>query len=145
MIQLIDRIIHYLTANSALFLCLGITSCPDDDSDTASEFFARGYAYMRGGNYRSALKDFTKAIEVNPEHQDAYLQRSSIFLKLDKPKEAIEDIKKALEIKPGSALAFLNLGLAYEKLGKKKEARKYLLKAANMGDKIAQKYLRIYR
>ena len=38
----------------------------------------RGSAYGRGGKYREALKDFDKAIELNPNFYQAYANRALI-------------------------------------------------------------------
>ncbi len=137
-----NRLLYNIKRVSAIVLFQGMTSYSQRPQEKAAEFFARGYAYSRVGNLRSALQDFNKAIEINPEYEDAYLQRSSVLLKLGKPEDAIQDALKALDLNAGSALCYLNMGMAYEILGNKKEAKRYLRKAVELGDRIAKKYLR---
>ena len=67
-----------------------------------------------------AIKEFRKALEINPNYSDAYDAISNVFL--DFKRESIEGIKyklKAIELEKGPNLAYLlaSLGQTYEILG----------------------------
>ena len=78
---------------------------------------ARGVAYSGLGNYRQAIEDFSKAIEIKPGYPEAYFNRGVVYKGLGNYKLAIEDYSRAIEIKPRYADAYNNRGNAYSALG----------------------------
>lgn len=63
-------------------------------------------------NYPEALADYSKAIELNPTHLDAYLKRGTLRYKVLKQyQEALTDFDKAIELNPDCALAYLHRGI----------------------------------
>lgn len=49
---------------------------------TAEEYQARGFEYLNNGDYDSAIAEFTKAINLNPEYAEAYNSRSEAYYNL---------------------------------------------------------------
>ncbi|MCK4761779.1 MAG: tetratricopeptide repeat protein [Candidatus Aminicenantes bacterium] len=73
--------------------------------------------------YTEAIADYTKAIELEPEHVDAYLQRGTLNYKiLKKYEEALADFEKAVELDSQCSAAFLHRGVVKCHLLKFKEA-----------------------
>ena len=64
----------------------------------ASTFFQRGAVLSLMGNMKGAIKDYSKAIELNPEYAEAYSRRGMAYIMLEKPKKAIQDFTKAMEL-----------------------------------------------
>lgn len=62
-----------------------------------AEFYA---SFDGGDNYMLAIEDYTKAIELNPDNTQYYIERSSLYSLTDKHKKALEDINKAFELEP---------------------------------------------
>lgn len=135
---MIGKLWKALLVGLSVLLCQGLT---DDDRKQAEDFFSRGYAYMRLGKYKLALKDFDRAIDIFSDYFDAYLNRANVHSHLGNYEESISDSQTALKLNPESSHAYLNLGLAYEKTGNKKEAKKCLVKAAELGNVLAKRYL----
>ena len=54
------------------------------------------------GNYQEAIKDFSSAIDLNPNHDEAYRNRGLIKMYLLAYRDAESDLSKALEINPNS-------------------------------------------
>ncbi len=54
----------------------------------------RGYTYNSIGNYDQAIKDFNKAIELNPNYATAYANRAHTYRKLGITSLAEADEKK---------------------------------------------------
>jgi Tfp pilus assembly protein PilF len=56
--------------------------CGSDDQK-ATDFLERGNSKFESGDYKGAVKDYTKAIEINPKSFRAYLGRadSKAFMK----------------------------------------------------------------
>lgn len=72
-----------------------------------------GEAYLRKGDYTSALREFLKAETLYPD--DPYLQNDLGLTYIGKKKLdlAVKHFKKAIQIKPDFAPAMNNLGTAY--------------------------------
>jgi Tfp pilus assembly protein PilF len=72
-----------------------------------------GEAYLRKGDYTSALREFLKAETLYPD--DPYLQNDLGLTYMGKKKLdlAVKHFKKAIKIKPDYAPAMNNLGTAY--------------------------------
>lgn len=78
------------------------------------------FAYNCRGNicfdredYSSAIADYTKAIEKNPEFADAYYNRGNVFVCINNIKAAIKDFSKAINLNPGSIDYYISRGSAY--------------------------------
>ena len=69
------------------------------------------------GDYRRAIEDFTKAIQINPDDADAYFHRGNAFYQLGDKPEAIEDYSRAIQINPHDADAYINRGNLRDELG----------------------------
>lgn len=79
-------------------------------------FVSRGQSandyYMLGKNYellndcKTAIKKYSKAIELEPKFEDAYISKASAENTLKKYKDAIQDLTAALVINPESAKVY---------------------------------------
>ncbi len=67
------------------------------------------------GDYDSAVKDYSKAIELNSNDAPTYLNRGRAYLNKTNYDLAIADFTKAIEINPKSLAAYLSRGDAFEK------------------------------
>ena len=76
----------------------------------AIEYLQRGNESHALGNYKEAITDYDKAIELNPEYAEAYNNRGLAKFNLGKYKEAIKDYDKAIELNPKYAKAHNNRG-----------------------------------
>jgi tetratricopeptide (TPR) repeat protein len=74
------------------------------------------------GDYAQAIKDFSKAIELNPRDTYAYYKRGFSYLRIDDYAQAIKDFSNAIEINPSLAEAYYGRGVAFESLGYKDKA-----------------------
>ena len=101
----------------------------------------RGTTYSKKGNYREAIREYDKAIQVNPSYTAAYYNRSVAYTKTKKYDRAIDDCNKALQLDPNHANSYYTRGVAYWHLGSKNQAVKDLQAAANLRHKAAQDYL----
>jgi tetratricopeptide (TPR) repeat protein len=82
----------------------------------------RGNAYYTLGNYRQAIEDYGRLIEIRPDLAGAYLNRGVAYNGLGNYKQAIDDYSRAIKIKPDFADAYNNRGNAYAGLGNFKQA-----------------------
>lgn len=81
------------------------------------EYYARALAWADRQEYEKAIKDFTKAIELNLDFADAYYNRGVAWQNLTENNIAIADFDKAIEsysktikINPKGAELYLGRG-----------------------------------
>jgi tetratricopeptide (TPR) repeat protein len=68
--------------------------------------------------YRLAVGDFTRAIELSPDFAQAYYDRGLLYWReLGDPQRAVRDLTRFIELKPARAEAWFNRALAFQTLG----------------------------
>lgn len=79
-------------------------TAPSENLEMADRLKEEGNENFKQGNYRAALKLYTKAIECTPGETDEkciyYKNRAAANLKLGKFEQAVKDTDKALNISP---------------------------------------------
>jgi Tfp pilus assembly protein PilF len=83
------------------------------DDRVASATREIGEAYMRQGDYTAALRELTKAQQMNPEDPYVYDALGVCYMVKQRIPDAIANFKKAVALKPSYAPARNNLGTAY--------------------------------
>ena len=91
--------------------------------------FWRGWLLFKKGQFKNAITDLTKVIEINPRDSDAYLRRGICYRYLEYFDHAIQDYNKAIEINPRYAETYYNRGGVYELLGINDKAQEDCCKA----------------
>lgn len=66
-------------------------------------YFLKGTLLVSGGKYEEALKEFDKAIEINPNYAEAYNNKGLALFKLGRFKDAIKEIDKAIKLNPNNS------------------------------------------
>jgi tetratricopeptide (TPR) repeat protein len=74
-------------------------------------------AYGEKGDFERAIKDYNKAIELNPEDADAYINRGNAYSGLTQYERALEDYNTVIELNPDYVDAYNNRGNAYAEKG----------------------------
>lgn len=105
---------------SILFLTLGAFA---QANKTAQDYIESGKTKLEEGKFQEALKDFNKAIELDPNNAEAYLKRTSVKsgLMFDDT-DILKDCNKALELEPNNPKALVNRGIIKVNLKKEEEA-----------------------
>lgn len=75
--------------------------------NTATDLFEEGKAKVKQENYRDAIANFSKAIQLNPNRADFYYERGLIIGKLGDKEGAIRDFDSAILRNPNYAQAYL--------------------------------------
>lgn len=84
----------------------------------------RGIIHMAMEDYKSAARDYNKALSMSDDVGEAYVNRGNLWFMASRFTEAIADYDKSLQFgveKPH--VAYLNRGMAFEQLGKLQEAK----------------------
>ena len=85
--------------------------------ETAETYFNRGVDSSQKGDFKKAVSDYNKAIDVNPEFVVAYLNRGYSHSRMGESDKAIADYTKAIELNPRYAIAYHNRGFVYRRMG----------------------------
>jgi len=93
---------------------------------TSSEYLARGEGYHKDGKPEMALKEYNKALKINPDNIDVYASRGAANFYLKNYEAAAEDFIKVIENQPENAAAYNALGSALAALGRNEDALKFV-------------------
>lgn len=118
---------------SAIIIFLFIFSVPGYSQNTANDPIKSGIAKAKQRDYKGAIQDFTKKIQLYPDSIQAYLYRAYAKEAMRDYKEAILDYDKAIRLKPGNAQIYYDRALAKYSSGDLKNACLDWKKSVDLG------------
>ena len=89
---------------------------------TAQDYFRRGFRASSEGHTQEAVKEYSKAIELDPSFASAYHNRGILYNNLGEQQKALDDYNKAIELDPSFAYAYNGRGNVYSDLGEQQKA-----------------------
>jgi tetratricopeptide (TPR) repeat protein len=97
---------------------------------SAQAYAAIGYLMDRMGDFKKAVMNLYKAIEIDPKNANAHNSLGYIYAEANlNLEEALKECKLAVSINKDNPAYLDSLGWVYYKLGKVKQAKIYLNKA----------------
>ncbi|KAJ4833116.1 hypothetical protein Tsubulata_006218 [Turnera subulata] len=120
-----------------------LQSAPENSKELRSICHSnRAICLLKLGKYDDAIKECTKALELNPSYIKALLRRGEAHEKLEHFEEAIADMKKVLELDPSNDQARKSIRrlepLAEAKREKMKE--EMIAKLKDMGNSVLGRF-----
>jgi len=111
-------------------------------------YLCRGFAYNQKLYWDNAKSDFTKVIQLAPDHSsEAYYERAELYRKEKKYDKAIDDCTRAIEINPKSYKAYSTRAFVYQSKGDRDNAIADYTKAIELSpknvDNFADYYMRV--
>ncbi|CAA7033158.1 unnamed protein product [Microthlaspi erraticum] len=102
----------------------------------------RAICYLKLCKYAEAIKECTKAIELNPSYTKALVRRAEAHEKLEHFEEALDDLKKILELDPSNDQARRGIRRLEPLIAQKQEKMKEeaIAKLKEMGNTILGKF-----
>ncbi|HET6553625.1 MAG TPA: tetratricopeptide repeat protein [Dyella sp.] len=91
-----------------------------------------GNAYLEAGQHEAALLHFDRALELQPDHVQAWNNRGTVLLKLKRAADALDSFRRALQIAPRHLRALNNCGHALIELQQPEQALQYLGQALDI-------------
>jgi len=82
---------------------------------SASSYYNKGDEYHDAENWAMAIEQFTLAIRINPQLEDAYYWRGSSY-------EELGQYQRAIQLDPDESYNYSKRGYAYDDLGQYQEA-----------------------
>lgn len=86
------------------------------DSEYATAYYNRGWAYFQTKQYYKSIEDFDRAMGLEPKYLFAYDIPDWAYFKLKQYTRAIEDYDKAIALNPKNASYYRFRGSYYSKL-----------------------------
>ncbi len=84
------------TTTTLIIFCIFITTLAY--AQTAEDYFKSGNTKYDLKDYKGAIQDYTKAIELNPKYADAYYNRGIAKIELGQKDNGCLDFSKAGEL-----------------------------------------------
>ncbi|HAX78707.1 MAG TPA: hypothetical protein DCY88_23455, partial [Cyanobacteria bacterium UBA11372] len=104
------------------------------------ELYNLGLEKARQGDLAGAIKEFSRALKVNPQFSDAYYKRAVTRFDFGDLQGAIEDYNKLLQMHPDHINAYCGRGLTNLALGNMEAAIEDATQATRINPKQAQAY-----
>ncbi len=86
------------------------------EAQTALDYSDKGYKFYKEKQYEKAIKEFDKAINIDPDYVYAYVSRGNTFFALREYDLAFEDYTDAIDIEPRNGIHYYNRGNTYNGL-----------------------------
>ena len=83
------------------------------NSNSSADCFVSGLSAVDANNYHLAVDEFTKAIQLDSQHGEAYFNRGLAHYFLNKQNESLSDYSKAIELDSQDSDAYNGRGLLY--------------------------------
>jgi tetratricopeptide (TPR) repeat protein len=99
-----------------------------------------GLNYDVAGQRDRSILFLTRAIELNPEHAEAFNNRGTVYGMLGQHAQALSDFTKAIELNPRNARAFYNRGIEYKSLRQYQQAISDYTKAIELNPRYAEAF-----
>ena len=93
--------------------------------ESAKQYAQEGYKYYRAEDFVSAAEYYKKAIQLEPNNFDYYLNLGQSYFKLSDYSNSMIYYKKALEINPNNHIILAKIGSIYREIGKYDDAFHY--------------------
>jgi len=87
-------------------------STKNNTADQAAQLVQQGDALSKQGNYDEAIKEYTAAIELDPNLANAYLGRGQVYNFQGRGLMALTDYSTAIELDPKNTAAYYGRGWA---------------------------------
>jgi tetratricopeptide (TPR) repeat protein len=106
----------------------------------ATKHFEKGSSYFDADKYDKAIQEFSAAIELNPNYDDAYTQRGASFWLMDDNATALLDLNHAVGLNPESFMAYFWRASVHELDGAYEDALYDAKKAIGLDKKSVNAY-----
>ena len=126
-----EEIIYFLKKNA------------EEKVSSGSEvFMLAGKKKFESRDFKNAIPDFDKAIELSPQYRLAYISRGIAKGEINDKDGALFDFHKTIELPPKNGDAYFSRGVYYYQNGNVINAKSDFEKARDLGSKLAEEYIK---
>ena len=123
-----------------LILAALVLTSLNTQAQNPKRFFKAGEDFMLAGNYQDAVEQLTRAIDLQPDYDKAYLARAEAYEKLDSIRDAAEDYDRAATFLNKEEEVFYHAGRLYYKLAEYDKAIERLDKSISLKRNYVEPY-----
>ncbi|MBN2693142.1 DUF4034 domain-containing protein [bacterium] len=116
-----------------------------NDKNNPFIYFAMGTLNLKLGKYKIATKDLEMAIKLKPDAVDFYIVLDQSLAPFREWNKIIKYWNQFIKINPNESRAYLERAGTYYHKGDMKSAKKDLIKASELGNEEARRWLQRYR
>ena len=98
----------------------------------------KGNYRLEDGQFNEAVKDFSLALEKNPDHVAAHLGLAITYMQTDKSAAALAEFNRTIELAPDMAAAYADRGVLYDRMGEYEKALADYRKALALDPEILE-------
>ncbi|MCK5137198.1 MAG: tetratricopeptide repeat protein [Bacteroidales bacterium] len=109
-------------------------------AQSAKQCFRAGGEFSKKMNFKDAIEQYSRAIELDPDFEKAYIQRAIAYTKLGDNESAAEDFDRALVFNEKNSELFYFSGQAYHLQGKNNIALTKLTRAISLKGNFLEAY-----
>ena len=91
---------------------------------------------LEDGQMEEAVKEFSEALEKNPDHIGAHLGLAIAYMQMNRTDEALAKFDRTIELAPDMAAAYADRGILYDRIGRYPEALADYKKALSLDAEI---------
>jgi len=108
--------------------------------DSYKGYNLRGNFFRKEKDFRAALQDYNKSLQLHPNNAPCLIDRSNILIELKEYQAVINDCNLSIQLDSTQANAYINRGIAYDWLGKTEQAMQDYDKALQINNKLPFAY-----
>ncbi len=109
-------------------------------AQSAKQFYKAGEEFAKKMNFKDAIEQYTKTLELDPDYDKAFIQRALAYTKLEDYEKAAADFDRAVVFNEKDAGLYYYSGMAYHLQGKNDIALVKLNKAIDMKNNFLEAY-----
>ena len=109
-------------------------------AQSAKQYFKAGEEFAKKMNFKDAIEQYSKAIELDPDYDNAYIQRAMAYTKLEEYERAAVDFDRAIVFNEKDADLYYYSGMAYHLQGKNSIALTKLNKAIDLKNNFLEAF-----
>ncbi len=111
---------HHKKALIALLVLVGVAALifywrVGSESNPGDYQVKKGNYRLEDGQYEEAVKEFSLALEKNPDHIYAHLGLAITYMQMERYEEAEAEFNTTIELAPKMAVAYADRGILYDR------------------------------
>ena len=109
----------------------------------AADYFNLGFLYEKVGGKEEAMRFYAKAIQMQPDHEQALYNLANLYQDDGNYKIAMELYSRLVHYHPKNVPAYLKMGIIFNALGEAERARRFYLKVIDLDPDNSDAYFNL--